>query len=140
MEPTIWLFRFGVFCVDTSPEGWMVDVTIWFPVQSGLVFGSQLPPPVVGGGLLPIGAPRVLKSTPEDAVESLEATVLLMKLTLSASWMDTPAPSQPATLLLMMLLVTLTLYQLPGFPWLRKTSVPLTFWRRIQPPLPLSAV
>src|ERR1700750_2608572 len=61
-------------------------------------------------GALASGAPRVLKSTPEDAVVSLEATVLLMKFTASASCSETPPPSQPATLLAIMLLGTLMEY------------------------------
>src|SRR5580765_1229319 len=57
------------------------------------------------------GAPIVSKSTPDDAVLSLEAIVLLMMFTLRASSSATPAPSQPATLFAMMLLVSMTEFQ-----------------------------
>ena len=76
------------------------------------------------------GAPRVLKSTPEEAVVSLEAMVLLMRFTANASCSDTPAPSQPATLLAMMLLVTWTEYHSPDSSGKRAMSVPLTAWKR----------
>ena len=65
-------------------------------------------------GALASGAPSVLKSTPEDAVLSLDITVLLTKFTANASCSETPAPSQPATLLAMMLLVTLIEYHRDG--------------------------
>src|SRR4029077_8990279 len=52
---------------------------------------------------------------------------------------DTPAPSQPATLLAMMLLVTLTEFHCAGVVGNKPTSVPFTDWRRMPPPLPLSA-
>src|SRR5260221_2672830 len=104
-------------------------------MQSGSMVGSQ-----PGGGVLAFGAPSVLKSTPAEAVVSLDMTVLLMSLTFSASTSETPPPSQPATLFAMMLLVTVTSYQRPGFPALGATSVPLTPCRRRPPPLPLSAV
>ncbi|CAB3810019.1 hypothetical protein LMG28138_06128 [Pararobbsia alpina] len=67
-------------------------------------------------------------------------TVLLMKLTRTASCSDTPPPAQPATLFAMMLLVTLTAYQALRLFGLRCTSVPLMFCKRKPPPLPLSAV
>src|ERR1700757_3221316 len=89
--------------------------------------------------LLANGAPSVLNSTPDDAVVSLEITVLLMKFTANASCKDTPAPSQPATLLAIILLVTLTEYQLAGAVGKKLTSFPLTDWKRMPPPLPLSA-
>src|SRR5215468_4014134 len=95
---------------------------------------------VVGGDwLLASGAPSVLKSTPAEAVESLETTVLLMRFTASESSKETPAPSQPATLLAMMLLVILTEYQFCGVVEKRDTSVPLTACKRKAPPLPASA-
>jgi len=47
--------------------------------------------------------PSVLKSTPADAVVSFETIVLLTMVTFRASSIDTPAPSQPATLFAMML-------------------------------------
>ena len=64
-------------------------------------------------GRLP-GSEEGAEERPDDAVESLEMIVLLMRFTASASCSDTPAPSQPATLLAMMLLVTLTEYQRAG--------------------------
>src|SRR2546429_203981 len=93
----------------------------------------------VGPRLLAKGAPRVLKSTPDEAVVSFDMIVLLTRFTTNASCNDTPAPSQPATLLAMILLVTLTEYHCDGFVGKRDTSAPLTLWKRIPPPLPLSA-
>ena len=90
-------------------------------------------------GALAKGAPRVLNSTPAVAVESFDAIVLFTRLTFSASCSDTPAPSQPATLLVMMLLVTVTPYHRSGRFGKRGTSVPLTPWKRMPPPLPASA-
>src|SRR5215469_13396850 len=101
--------------------------------------------------VLPKGAPRVLKSTPAEAVLSLDMTVLLMMLVFRASSREIPAPSQPATLLTMMLLVINGAYHgdrdpvMPGkvteaFPFGKlTTSVPLTPCRAKPPPLPLSA-
>src|SRR2546430_17688917 len=76
---------------------------------------------------------------PEEAVVSLDAIVLLMMFTFNESWSEIPAPSQPATLLLMMLLVTLTAYQLAGIVGKVSTSVPLAPLKARPPPLPLSA-
>src|SRR5215469_5449185 len=91
----------------------------------------------------------VLNSTPDDAVLSLEMTVLLMKFTARASINETPAPSQPATLLLMMLLVSVTEFQVQlarlalehtEAPFGKlTTSEPLMFCSAIPPPVPLSA-
>ncbi len=72
------------------------------------------------------GAPTVLKSTPDEAVVSLEMIVLLMMFTFNASSREIPAPSQPATLLAMMLLVTVTLFQRAGVLGKVTTSVPLS--------------
>src|SRR6202035_1059504 len=58
--------------------------------------------------VLASGAPNVLFRTPAVAVVLLAATVLLMKSRFNASSIETPAPSQPATLSTMMLLVTVT--------------------------------
>src|SRR5664279_3026686 len=85
------------------------------------------------------GAPRVLNSGPAEAVLSLEMTVLLMKFTTRESTSDTPAPSQPATLLVMMLLVTVAEYHCAGVLGKLTTSVPFIPWRRMPPPLPASA-
>ena len=81
----------------------------------------------------------MLKSTPDEAVVSLDMTVLLMKSTFNASTSETPAPSQPATLLVMILLVTLTEYHCAGVVGKVTTSEPLMFCKRSPPPLPLSA-
>src|SRR5579864_2712950 len=126
--------KFDVWRAVSSPAGSKVDVVIGEHVVSD--------PTVVqfGGPTLACAAAGVLNSTPADAVESLETTVLLMKFTATASCSETPPPAQPATLLAMMLLVTRTEYHAFGLLGLRCTSVPLTFCSRRPPPLPLSAV
>src|SRR5690242_21790109 len=78
-------------------------------------------------------------STPTDAKLSLWAMVLLTICTFKESCNEIPAPSQPAILLLMMLLVILTLFQRVGWRGKLETSVPLTWLSRMPPPLPLSA-
>ena len=93
-----------------------------------------------GGGTVLFGAPRVSNSAPAVAVESLEATVLLTNCTRTESWIDTPPPAQPATLLAKMLLATRIEYHWPEWVGLFITSVPLAIWIRKPPPLPLSAV
>ena len=98
-------------------------------------------------GVLARGANSEPKSTPDEAVESLETIVLLTMFTARASWSETPAPSQPATLLEMMLLVTVTVFQAQSEKSKHEriplgkltTSVPLTCCKRRPPPLPLSA-
>src|SRR6202165_2758924 len=85
------------------------------------------------------GAESVLKRTPAEAVVELEMTVLLMKSRFNASSRETPPPSHPATLLAMILLVTVAWYHCLGFVGKATTSVPLTFWNRRPPPLPDSA-
>ena len=83
------------------------------------------------------GAPIVLKSTPAEAVLSLDTTVLLMMFTFRASSKEIPAPSQPATLLVMMLLVTVTEFQFAGVVGKLTTSEPLVCCKaRPPPPLP----
>jgi len=92
-------------------------------------------PPAVGlpgGGMLPLGAPSESKTTPAEAVLSLDATVLLVKFTTTASRSETPPPVQPATLLAKMLLVIETQYQsvvpgrhVPGVLGLFSMSFPL---------------
>src|SRR6267142_1947220 len=89
-----------------------------------------------GVGALPWVAKKAPKSVPDDAVESLETIVLLIKFTTKESCNDTPPPSQPATLSVMMLLVTLTEYQRSGLFGKAVTSEPLTPWKRMPPPLP----
>jgi len=66
--------------------------------------------------------------------------VLLMMDTFVESCSDIPAPSQPATLLTIMLLVMETLFQSAGCVGKVETSVPLTCCIRMPPPLPLSAM
>src|ERR1700674_3303784 len=123
----------------TNPAGRKEDLVIevleQLLVALGNEFGSQ-----PGGGTVENEAPEVSKSTPADDVVSFEATVLLLKLTRTALWSETPPPVQPATLLAMMLLVTVIPYQFAGLLGLRCTSVPLMCCNRIPPPLPLSAV
>src|SRR6266403_2011507 len=92
-----------------------------------------------GVGALAWVAKKAPKSVPDDAVESLETIVLLIKFTTKESCNDTPPPSQPATLSVMMLLVTLTEYQRSGLLGKADTSEPLTPWKRMPPPLPASA-
>ncbi|VWC32020.1 hypothetical protein BCO37747_06909 [Burkholderia contaminans] len=129
--------RFCVCVVVSSPAGCCVDVSMKLvQVDSALVVLLVHP----GGATFDCAAAGVLKSTPADAVASFAITVLLMKLTRTASCSDTPPPDQPATLSAMMLLITRTWYQLFGLPRLRCTSVPLTFCSRSPPPFPLSAV
>ena len=85
------------------------------------------------------GAPIVVNRIPAEAVVELETTVLLMKLTFKASTIETPAPSQPATLSAMMLLVIVGEYHSSELAGSSATSEPLTFCRRRPPPLPVSA-
>src|SRR5579862_173711 len=101
----------------TRPAGWGQDAVLG-PVGP---FWTQLP-----AGALDWGAPMLVASTPDEAVESLEAMVLFIRFTTSESCKDKPAPSQPATLLEMMLLVMLTEYHFAGSPGKVDTSVPLT--------------
>src|SRR5690242_19741758 len=133
--------RLGVFCIVTRPAAWGVEVVIGLGMQSRPVglFGSVL---IVqpGGAVEASGAPSVLNSTPAEAVVSFATTVLLTNFTVNESCSDTPAPSQPATLLPMMLFVTSTLFH----PGLRRgiangrfgnatTSWPFTPCRRSPP-------
>src|SRR5882762_11495807 len=92
-----------------------------------------------GVGALAWVAKKAPKSVPDDAVESFDAIVLLIRFTAKESCSDTPAPSQPATLSVMMLFVTLTEYQRSGLLGKADTSEPLTPWKRMPPPLPASA-
>src|SRR5579862_5560108 len=151
--------------VPDPPTPWFAGQTIFpgkFDVRV-VLFGMLTKPPGCGAEVvvpevvldgpcvLARGAPSVLKSMPEEAVESFDMMVLLMMLTFNASSSDTPPPSQPATLLTMMLLVTSGEYhgdmdvEIPGnltvlLPFGKlMTSVPLTFWNARPPPLPLSA-
>src|SRR5206468_1640457 len=139
--PFIASTRFGVFLMVTKPAGCGICAALWSRQfgSCGLVVKSVvgLQP---GGGDEASTAPSVLKSTPADAVVSFETIVLLTMVTFRASSIDTPAPSQPATLFAMMLFWTLTPYHVidsrlyGGVP----TSLRLTCCRRRPPPLPLS--
>ena len=120
----------GVFCVLVTPADCGHDAEVG-PVGPGC---TQFP-----AGALASGVPMLCVSTPDEASESLLAIVLLMMVTFKESSSEIPAPSQPATLLTIMLLVTETLFQSDGLVGKVETSVPLTCCRRMPPPLPLSA-
>src|SRR5207237_1134191 len=107
----------------TSPAGCGADVVPQFEVH-------------VGPDELASGAPSVLNSTPAEAVVSLEMMVLLMMFATNASCSEIPAPSQPATLSAMMLLVIFTEYQLEGVVGNVITSEPLTLCKRRPPRAP----
>src|SRR6516164_7883739 len=92
------------------------------------------------GGALANGAPMLNVSTPEEASESLLKMLLLRMATFNESCSDIPAPSQPTSLLTIMLLVTETLFQSDGCVGKVETSDPLICCRRMPPPLPLSAM
>src|SRR6267378_6935844 len=128
--------KLGVCVCVSKPAGWKFDSVIGWLHPVGLT-GSGLQP---GGGTLLFAAPSVSNSTPADAVESLSTTVLFLKSTTTASWIDTPPPAHPATLFAMMLLVTEIAYQWLGALGLFSTSLPLASSMRSPPPLPLSAV
>ena len=89
-----WSFSSAVTPADCGQDAWVV------PAGLPVLGSTQVPV-----GALVSGAPRLWMSTPEEARLSLLAMVLLMMETLSASSSEIPAPSQPATLLTMMLLV-----------------------------------
>src|SRR5437868_1428219 len=125
--------RLGVLFIVTTPATCGVEVI------TGLVQPAPVPGVHPGGGTLACGAPNVLNSVPEEAVVSFPTMVLLMMFTFRASCSEMPPPSHPATLLLMMLLVTLTSYHRPGLRGNRLISSPLTSCKRRPPPLPLSA-
>src|SRR5271165_5559658 len=85
------------------------------------------------------GAPIVVNRIPAEAVVELETIVLLMMFTFRASTKEIPAPSQPATLSAMMLLVTVGDHHCDGVVGNASTSEPLMFCKRRPPPLPVSA-
>ena len=87
-------------------------------------FATQFP-----AGALAAGVPMLCVSTPEVVSESLLEMVLFMMDTFSASRSEIPAPSQPAMLFTIMLLVMETLFQSFGFVLKVETSVPLTCWK-----------
>src|SRR6267143_5348041 len=128
--------RLGVCVCVSNPAGWKFDIVIGWLHPVGLT-GSGVQP---GGGMLLFAAPSVSNSTPAEAVESLSTTVLFLKSTFTASWIDAPPPAQPATLFAMMLLVTEIAYQCVGSLGLFRMSLPLASSIRKPPPLPLSAV
>src|SRR5256886_253298 len=114
----------------TMPAACGVDVVTAFgQVPSGLRGTLQ------GPCVLASGAPTVLNSMPDEAVVSLDTIVLLMMFTFNESRSEIPAPSQPATLSVMMLLVTVTAYQSAGVVGKVSTSVPLTPMKAMPPPL-----
>src|SRR3974377_1073383 len=85
------------------------------------------------------GYPSVVKRIPAEAVVELDTTVLLMMFTFRASTSEIPAPSQPATLSAMMLLVIVGDHHWFGLSGKPITSEPLTCCKRRPPPLPDSA-
>src|ERR1700757_1770203 len=90
-----------------SPAGWGVDNTVQ-RVEAPEASRGQ------GVGELASGAKKAPNRVPDDAVESLEMIVLLIRLTPMESCREIPPPSQPETLLAMMLLVAVTVYQRSG--------------------------
>src|SRR5260370_38110200 len=105
---------FGVFCIVTKPAGCGMAgalLSMQFAFCGCVGSGVGRHP---GGGEGALIAPKVLNSTPAEAVVSFEATVLLVNTVLNESCKDTPAPSHPATLFAMMLLVTVMPYQFCG--------------------------
>src|SRR5215472_10705649 len=142
VSPLMAAVRSEEFRVLVKPADCGHDALFAVPVELVVV---QFP-----AGALADGVPILLVITPEEARVSLCATVLLMMFTFNESCNDIPAPSQPAMLFTMMLLVMLTLFQrsgrgthggVVGAVGHEKvaTSVPFTCWRRMPPPLPLSA-
>src|SRR5579864_9843670 len=87
------------FSVLLTPDGCGHDAWV---VPAG-PFCTQVP-----AGALATGVPMLWVSTPEVARVSLLEMVLLMMDTFSESCSEIPAPSHPATLFTMMLLVRLT--------------------------------
>src|SRR5579864_2532182 len=108
--------RTALFWMATSPAGCGAVVVPQFAVQ-------------VGPCWLARGAPSVLKRTPELAVLAFDAIVLLTMSTASESSRETPAPSQPATLSVTMLLTKVTVFQFSGAVGNAMTSEPLTAWK-----------
>src|SRR2546423_1918931 len=77
--------RLGELCIVTSPAACGVEVltgSVQLAFCGSVGSGCGVQP---GGGIAAKGAPRVLKSTPADAVVSLDTTVLLMNFTFNAS-------------------------------------------------------
>src|SRR6516164_11293831 len=123
--------------------------TLATPAICGVEVVTQLEVlPLGHHGLLDRGAPSVLNSTPDEAVVSFDMIVLLTIEAAIASCSEMPAPSQPATLLAMMLLVSWTEFQMQLLGLGQYVvpsgklaiSVPLTCCKRMPPPLPLSAL
>src|ERR1700757_2721146 len=125
-------FRNSAVCWPAeSPAGWGVDSGTHLMLAPMASRGH-------GVGALAWSAKKAPNSVPDEAVESLEMIVLLIRFTPIASCNDTPPPSQPATLLAMMLFVTVTVNQFAGVRGKLPTSSPLTPWKRTQPPAPAS--
>src|SRR5258708_9921650 len=117
--------RTALCWITTNPPGCGHEAAVPF---------MQLDPCV-----LAIGPPSVVKSTPEDAVLVLETLVLLTMFRSTEPTSEHPAPSQPATLSAMMLLVTVTVFHCEGCLGKETMSEPLTAWKAMPPPLPASA-
>jgi hypothetical protein len=88
------------FVVLLTPDGCGHDAVLLVPAW------IQFP-----AGALATGVPMLWVRTPEVARVSLLEMVLLMMDTFSESCSEIPAPSQPATLFTMMLLVSETEFQ-----------------------------
>src|SRR5882757_10185346 len=95
--------RTALFWIDTTPATCGREATP--QVLAPVVALKQLLPVFC---VLASGEPSVLFRTPAVAVVLLFAIVLLTRSRFNASSIETPPPSQPATLLTMMLLVTVT--------------------------------
>ena len=124
--PSIGLDSFRQLVVDDCPAG-QVMVRPLIEVLISAELGVLATPATCGhdavlapvgpvwtqfpAGALAWGVPMLWVSTPDDAKLSLWAMVLLTMLTFKESCNEIPAPSQPAMLLLMMLLVMDTLFQ-----------------------------
>ena len=93
---------------------------------------------IAPGGALARGAPMLLVSTPDEAGGIVGGDRVVENVHLQRVLKEIPAPSHPATLLAMMLLVMRHAgTSLSGWSAKVDTSVPLTSWSRMPPPLPL---
>src|SRR4051812_13698689 len=94
LTPGVWLIlatSTGLFSTLTRPDTCGQD---WPPVAPQMVFFFTCVE-------LAKGANSVWNKVPDEAVASLAAIVLFTRFTAKASTIETPAPSQPATLLTM---------------------------------------
>src|SRR5437870_13126332 len=103
MEAGKFAVRTAPFWTLTRPAGWAVEVVMQGDGGSPVVglMGQ-------GPDELAKGAPIVLNGTPDDAGVSVDMTVWLMTFTANESTSEMPGPSQPATLVALLLVVTLT--------------------------------